>query len=224
MLHFTRKLLIFFALPVVSNIVLKKIWSMKKGCFLIAMCLAAFISSRGQDKTNRAYRNFPVIITINFHSLTLPFRDFKSNFSNVGFGVGTEVSFNGKQDWVQQFSINWNRNENVGNSLLFSTQTVWRPTIADHFYGEMKAGVGYNLCYHPVESYRPKNGNWVSVGNKGKGMFTLLGGVSAGYDNYSSTTYMSPFVSYQIMMLKGYNKSIPIVPETLLQVGSRIHF
>ena len=197
---------------------------MTKGFLLVAMCLAAFISSRSQDKMNRAYRNFPVIITINFHSLTLPFRDFKSNFSNVGFGVGTEVSFNGKQDWVQQFSINWNRNENVGNGLLFSTQTVWRPTIADHFYGEIKAGVGYNLCYRPVESYQPKNGNWVSVGNKGKGMFTLLGGVSAGYNNYSSTTYVSPFVSYQLIILKGYNKSIPVVPETLLQVGSRIHF
>src|SRR5678815_2999413 len=122
MLHFTRKLLIFFALPVVSNIVLNKIWGMTKGFLLVAMCLAAFISSRSQDKMNRAYRNFPVIITINFHSLTLPFRDFKSNFSNVGFGLGTEVSFNGKQDWVQQFSINWNRNEHVGNGLLISTQ------------------------------------------------------------------------------------------------------
>jgi hypothetical protein len=173
---------------------------------------------------NKTYRNFPIIITVNFHSLTLPFKDLKSNFSNVGFGVGTEVSFNGKQDWVQQFSINWNRNENIGNGLLFSTQTVWRPTIADHFYMEVKAGVGYSYCYRPVGSYRPENGNWVSVGNKGKGMLALLGGISAGYNNYSSTTYISPFASYQLIVLKGYNKSIPIVPETLLQVGSRIHF
>src|SRR5215467_5272048 len=121
MLHFTRKLPLFFALPLVSNIVLRKIRSMKKGFLLVAICLAAFIGSWGQEKTNHGYRNFPVIITINFHSLTLPFRDFKSNFSNVGFGIGTEVSFNGKQDWVQQFSINWLRNENVGNGLLFST-------------------------------------------------------------------------------------------------------
>jgi len=197
---------------------------MKKVFFLTGICLMAFTSSNGQEKAGRAYRNFPAIVTINFHSLTLPFRDFKSNFSNVGFGVGTEVSFSGKQNWVQQFSINWIRNKNVGNGLLFSTQTVWRPAIADDFYTEIKAGVGYNYCYRPVESYRPENGKWVSVGNKGKGMLTLLGGVSAGYNNYSSTTYVSPFVSYQLMVLKGYNKSIPIVPETLLQAGSRVHF
>jgi hypothetical protein len=201
----------------------EKIWGMKK-IFLIGICALAFGTLTGQEKTSRAYRNFPVIITINFHSLTLPFRDFKSNFSNVGFGIGTEVSFNGEQDWVQQFSIHWIRNKSVGNGLLFSTQTVWRPTIADDFYTEIKAGVGYNYCYRPVGSYRPENGNWVSVGNKGKGMLALLGGISAGYNNYSSTTYVSPFMSYQLMVLKGYNKSIPVVPETLLQAGSRIHF
>jgi len=197
---------------------------MKKNFLLVGVYLTAFGCLRGQDKMNKTYRNFPVIITINFHSLTLPFKDIKSNFSNIGFGVGTEVSFNGKQDWVQQFSINWNRNENIGNGLLFSTQTVWRPTIGDHFYTEIKAGVGYSYCYRPVGSYRPENGNWVSVGNKGKGMLALLGGISACYNNYSSTTYISPFTSYQLIVLKGYNKSIPIVPETLFQVGSRIHF
>jgi hypothetical protein len=222
-LHFTRKPAIFFAFPAVSNIVLRKIWGMKKN-FVLGICLIVFAGSRAQEKMNRGYRNFPVIVTIQFHSLALPFKDLKSNFSNVGLGLGIEVSFNGKQDWVQQFSIALNRNQNIGNGLLFSTQTVWRPTIADHFYGEIKAGAGYNYCYRPVESYRPESGNWVSVGNKGKGMLTFLGGVSAGYNNYSSTTYMSPFLSYQLMILKGYNKSIPVVPETLLQVGSRIHF
>jgi len=222
-LHFIRKPVIFFGLPVLSNIDLTKFWRMKKN-ILLGIYLIGFLGSWGQDKMNRGYRNFPVIVTIQFHSLALPFKDLKSNFSNVGLGIGTEVSFNGKQDWVQQLSIALNRNQNIGNGLLFSTQTVWRPTIADHFYAEIKAGAGYNYCYRPVESYRPRNGNWVSVGNKGKGIFTLLGGVSAGYNNYSPTTYMSPFVSYQFMVLKGYNKSMPIVPETLLQVGSRIHF
>ena len=197
---------------------------MKKGSLLFAISLMVSVCSSGQDKVNRAYRNFPIIITIQFHSLALPFKDLKTNFSNVGIGVGTEVSFNGKKDWVQQFSMALNRNQNIGNGLLFSTQTVWRPTIVDHFYGEIKAGVGYSYCYRPVESYRPENGKWVSMGNKGKGMLALLGGVSAGYDNYSSSTYMSPFVSYQFMVLTGYNKSIPILPETLLQAGSRIHF
>jgi len=197
---------------------------MKKNFFLIGIFLIAGFYSKGQSKPDKSYRNFPVIVSIQFHSLTLPFRNFKSNFSNVGIGLGTEVSHNGKQNWVQQFNAVWYRNKNIGNGLLFNTQTVWRPTIFNDFYSEIKAGIGYNYCFRPVQSFKQDNGNWVSVGHKGKGMFTILTGISAGYNKYSSHTYISPFVSYQFLILMGYNKSIPIVPETLLQVGSRIHF
>ena len=59
---------------------------------------------------------------------------------------------------------------------------------------------------------------------KGKGLFAIPAGVSLGYNDYSEKTYVSPFTSYQFILLKGYNKSIPLVPETLVQFGSRIHF
>jgi hypothetical protein len=124
---------------------------------------------------------------------------------------------------VQQFNFVWYRNKNIGNGILLNTQTVWRPTIVDNFYGELKAGVGYNYSFRPVESFRPTQNGWMSVGQKGKGMLALMTGISAGYNNYSAATYVSPFVSYEFLVLKDYNKSIPIVPETLLQVGSRIH-
>ncbi len=54
-------------------------------------------------------------------------------------------------------------------------------------------------------------------------MFTLAAGLLGGYHPDSSQTYISPFVSYQFLLLNDYNKSIPLVPETLLQMGTRIH-
>jgi hypothetical protein len=197
---------------------------MKKVALLLLISWMLCFQAGAQDKIDRPYRNFPVILSIQFHSLSLPFRNFSSNFSNVGIGLGTEVSFNGQQNWVQQFNFVWYRNKNIGNGLLLNTQTIWRPTIVDNFYSEVKAGVGYNYSFRPVESFKPTPERWLPVGNKGKGMLALMTGVSAGYNNYSSATYASPFVSYQFMVLKNYNKSIPIVPETFIQVGSRIHF
>lgn len=197
---------------------------MKNLVLTTILLLLVNLFSYAQVKNEKDYRNFPLIFTIQFHSLSLPFKDLKSNFSNVGFGVGTEVSLNSYQNWVQQFSIGWIQNKSTGNGWLLSTQTVWRPTIVDEFFAELKAGIGYKYNFRPVESYRQENGQWVSAGQKGKGMFTVPVGVSAGYNGYSSGTYFSPFVSYQFLVLKGYSKSIPIVPETLLQVGSRIHF
>lgn len=187
------------------------------GMLVVATALSA------QSNTSKSYRNFPIIVTVQFHNLSLPFQDLGSNFSNVGIGLGTEVSLNGKHNWAQQFSIIWYRNKFVGNGLLLYSQSVWRPTLVGNAYGELKAGAGYLHAFRPSESYRQINGNWISVGHKGKGMFALPMGVSLGYDNYSTSSYVSPFASYQLLLVKNYNQSIPLVPMTLVQVGSRVH-
>lgn len=189
---------------------------------IISCCFAFF--AKAQTAKPKNYRNYPIVVTLQFHSLALPFRDIKSNFSNMGIGLGTEVSHNGKHNWAQQVSGVWYRNKAAGNGLLFYTQTAWRPTITQGIYSEVKAGIGYLYSFRPVESFKPVNGNWVSVGHKGKGMLALPVGLSIGYNKYSSGTYFSPFVSYQCMLVHKYNKSIPLVPETLIQMGSRIHF
>jgi len=178
---------------------------------------------QAQHEPVRNYRNFPVILTVQFHSLSLPFKNLGSNFSNVGVGVGTEVSFNGKQDWVQQFQVGWVRNRTVGNRLLLYTQTTWRPTLSGDLYGELKAGIGYAIAYRPIESFRQVDGKWVSASHSGKGMLMIPIGASIGYNDYNDDVYVSPFISYQVFALKGYNESIPFVPEQMFQVGSRIH-
>lgn len=181
------------------------------------------LTAKAQDSTTGNYRNFPVIVTLQFHSLSLPFRNLESNFSNIGIGLGTEVSLNGKHNWAQQFSLVWYRNKEAGNGLLFYTQPVWRPEIASDIYTELKIGAGYLIAQRPSESYRQLEGEWVSVGRKGKGMFTIPVGFSLGHYAHSSGTYLSPFASYQMLLISNYNPSIPVMPATLLQIGTRVH-
>ena len=190
---------------------------------LVFVLLLQYSVVLAQHDPSKSYRNFPIIVTIQFHSLSLPLRDFKTNFSNVGVGLGTEVSFNGKQDWVQQFRGAWYRNKSVGNGLQFYSQTVWRPTITGNVYTELKAGLGYQISFRPLESFKEVNGQWVSVGHKGKGMLMVPAGISLGYHKYDEELYFSPFVGYQIILLKGYNESIPLVPQKMIEVGTRMH-
>lgn len=192
-------------------------------------CLSVLLStmtslSHAQADGSAGYRNFPLVISLHFHSLSLPFRDLKANFANVGIGLGTEVSLNGDHNWVQQFNLIWYRNQAVGNGLMTYTQTAWRPTITGDVFTELKLGVGYNFSSRPVESFRYEQGQWHSVGRKGKGMLAIPAGISVGLNPSSTETYVAPFVSYQAMLLTNYSKSIPLVPETLLQIGSRVHF
>jgi hypothetical protein len=190
---------------------------------IIAVLFWSELNAQNESNAEQ-YRNFPLVVTLQFHSFALPFHDMRSNFSNIGLGIGTEISLNGMNSAAQQVSAVWYRNKQIGNGLLFYTQTSWRPTVASNLYTELKGGLGYLYAFRPVESHRQVNGKWISVGHKGKGLLTIPIAVSIGYNEASPKTYLSPFFTYQFLVVKDYNKSIPIVPETLLQVGSRIHF
>lgn len=178
---------------------------------------------KGQIEGVKDYRNFPLVLSIQFHSLAMPFKDFKSNFKNVGFGIGTEISLNGSRNWVQQFDLIWVKNKGIGNALLFSSKAAWRPQVAGGLFTEVKAGVGYMLAKNPSKPYKQKNGEWIVSEKKRKGMLTVPVGIGMGYYQYSPNTFVSPFAGYQLLLVSGYNQTLPLVPQTLLQSGLRIH-
>jgi hypothetical protein len=190
---------------------------------LIALLfLAGHTFTQAQD-TSPEYRNFPIVVSLQFQALALPFKDLKANFANIGLGLGTEVSLNGKDNWAQQVNLIWYRNRSTGNGLGLYTQCSWRPTIGSGFFTEVKGGLGYIISFRPVESYQQVGGSWVSAGKKGNGMLAIPVGIGAGYHSNSSDVQVSPFATYQFFLMSGYSKSIPIVPVTIMQVGTRIH-
>ncbi|WP_413980057.1 hypothetical protein [Maribacter sp. 2307UL18-2] len=130
--------------------------------FLFFLIICWFTHSiRGQSEPAMDYRNFPLVITLQFHSLSMPFKNLKANLSNIGIGIGTEVSHNGNHNWVQQFNLMWYRNKNVGNGLFLYSQAVWRPTITNNFYTELKLGAGYMLTSRPTQSFKQENDEWI---------------------------------------------------------------
>jgi hypothetical protein len=197
---------------------------MNRITLLLLLSLSTTTTLYAQTEPAENYRNFPLVVSIQFHALSLPFKDLKTNFKNVGLGLGTEFSLNGQHNWVQQVQAVWYRNKAVGDGLLFYTQNAWRPTVAGGFFAEVKAGAGYLYAFRPVASFRPENNRWTPVGRKGKGLFAVPVGISLGYHRYEAQTYLSPFVSYQFLLVSGYNPSVPLVPETLIQAGTSLHF
>ena len=188
------------------------------------LCLYPVFGMQAQDSNQGNHRNFPLIISIEFHSLSLPFKNKRPLFANVGIGLGTEVSHNGNRNWVQQFKLTWYGNKTVGGGILLHTQAVWRPTLVSDTFSEVKLGVGYLHAKRPKVAYKPTEKGWEVNGKKGKGMFVLPIGIGAGYDTFDTDTYISPFVGYQFLLATKYNQDIPVVPFTLMEAGSRIHF
>ncbi|WP_138993412.1 hypothetical protein [Larkinella sp. C7] len=168
-------------------------------------------------------RDWPLMVSLQFHSISMPFKDLKSTFSNVGFSLGTEVAYNRRGSLLQQVQLGFYRNRNAGNGLSVFTQTAYRP----HFgpvYAEVKAGLGYHFAFHPNTTLVFINGEWQSASQSGKGMLMVPVGLSIGYQGTKTKRLLEPFVSYQFFILQGYNPDVPLLPNQLIQIGSRIHF
>lgn len=191
---------------------------MKQFALLTLLTLSVPAKVQAQDQTVPSDYRFPLTISIQFHGFTMPFKNLPANFRNVGLGIGTELSLNPVNTWVQQVQAVWYHNKAIGNGLLLYSQNVWRPTLESSF-AEIKFGAGYLYSFRPSTSYESVNGKWSSTGKKGKGMLALPLGVSVGSFRSLQSSSLAPFISYQFMLVKGYNTSIPIVPQTLLQTG-----
>jgi len=190
--------------------------------FLILGCWT--FTSLAQQSPGKTYRNFPVLITLHFSSLSMPFKNMGANFSNIGIGVGTEVGFNDRGTWGQQAHVVYYFNKKAGNSLMLYSQSFWRPEVTDQLFTELKIGAGYALFYKPSTSFRQEKGEWLQDGRKGTGMFSLPIGIGFGYQNKSLKSYLAPYTGYQFSLLKGYSHDIPLVPHSDIQIGTRIHF
>lgn len=192
--------------------------------FLLPLLVFSFLM-QAQDSGGPMgrYRNFPLTVGIQFQNFALPLRDLKSNFTHVGFFVGTEFKLDNKANWVQQFQVGFYLNREIGNGIFVFTQSAFRPELTDDFYPELKLGIGWQRVFHPGPAYAFREGAWQTV-RDGKSQLIVPLGISAGYDPRKTDTYAAPFVSYQLVPALFYNDVLPLNFYSLFQAGSRIHF
>lgn len=181
------------------------------GCFFLA------VTCFGQSSKQN---DWPIILSLDFHALSLPFKKIGSNFKNVGIGIGTQLSYNDEETWVQRFQAIYYLNRNVGNGLMIHSQLVRVQKISDNEFGEIKIGVGYLYAFRPNTAWEQTNGEWKQKGKKGKSMFVLP--IGLGVASTFGTHDQYHYTSYQALFLTGYNESIPLVPESLIEFGTLI--
>ena len=199
---------------------------MAKASFLLAGLLALPLLAHSQaplaQPTKAAYQNWPVVVGVQFHTLSLPLSDGASAFSNPGLYVGTEFRYNRRATLLQGVQAGYYHNRYAGDGAFFAPQVVYRPRFGP-LYAELRAGAGVLYTMQPSRSYELKDGNWQTHNHGGKLTLMLPVGLSLGYNGRQAAPKISPFVSYQVFVMHGYNSSIPVVPNRLLQAGVRAH-
>jgi len=192
-------------------------------CWASTVLLFSAVEAYAQaPKAPGAYHNWPVVASLQFHSLSTPLGDLPTSFSNPGVNLGTEFRYNRRATLLQSAQVGYYHNRYAGNGLYVAPQLVYRPRFGP-LYAELRAGVGALYTMKPSRSYELKDDSWQTHNHGGKLTLMLPVGVSVGYNGWQAAPRISPFVSYQIFVLHGYNPSIPIVPNRLLQVGVRAY-
>ena len=122
--------------------------------FLLLLFLLGNPICKSQTEGTFEARNFPIVISLQFNAFSLPFRNFKSHFNNLGIGLGTEVNYSKNGRWAQKVMATWYRNHATGNGILVQTQIAFRPSANTNVFSELALGGGYFYNFRPLTSYR----------------------------------------------------------------------
>jgi len=145
---------------------------------------------------------------------------------NIGAVLGIEFTY--KQNPIssthQKIELGWYRHKNLNKAVYVKTDFVHRFTSKNGLYTEYNIGVGGIVDIPEFQTF--------SVNDQGKFVTDGLGarlnalvslGISGGFDIDIKEKYIiSPFVKYESMLQFPYSNTLPLLPHSMLHLGSRI--
>jgi hypothetical protein len=196
---------------------------MKNLLFLIPFI---FGTVRAQDPGPGPFENLPLVISLNFNAISTPFHKLQNNFRNIGIRIGTEIALNRKQNLLQSLNFCYYRNRQNGDGIFINSEFTFRPEIFKGANIEFKIGPGVAQLFFPSPTLVPDgSGGWKKQGMSSKTTFQVHTGFGVGYSGFKlGTTEVSPFLNYEIVGLAGYNRTIPVLPTSFIQTGTRLKF
>lgn len=190
---------------------------------LLLLLFTVNLFSQTLAKNSKKTLYLPIVTSMNFQAIATPFHNAENNFRNPGFSIGTELNYTKKNLTFQSINFGYFFNKYNGNAAYLNSQFIYRPKIYKALHLEIKFGPGLIDLFLPTQPYTLINGNWEKSSDHGNLAITVNTGIGLWLKpNIASNNIISPFVQYDIMGITRYNKSIPVLPTTLINFGCRI--
>lgn len=178
--------------------------------------------SFSQDANANSQPSF--VVGISFHAVSTPFHKPGNNFRNLGFKIGAEIPWNSKDNLRQAVEVGYYFNKLNGRSIYVHSDFVYRPKITHEVRAEFRIGPGVGLILAPGKSYIQREGVW-SVARGGKWFPQVHGAVGISYNDLRlQSSEVSPYVQYEVMAIVGYNRGIPVLPNSFIHMGTKMKF
>jgi hypothetical protein len=178
--------------------------------------------SSAQESVSNSRPTF--VVCISFHAVSTPLHKPQNNFRNLGFKFGIEIPWNNKDNLRQSVELGYYFNRLNGRSIYAHSDFVYRPIIRGNVRADFRIGPGLGFLLAPRKTLIQKDGLWTSA-QGGKWFPQVHGAVGISYNDVElESVRISPFVQYEVMAIAGYNRGIPVLPNSFIHIGSKAKF
>ena len=198
---------------------------MKKTAFWFLLHLFC-CHSQAQEQSRRApLSRLSYTISLDFQGFSLPFSTLRTYWQNKGISVGAAYSWTRKGHWQQVVKAGSFFNRYHGRTNYVSTSLQYNPLHGRTLSTGISLGAGYQLTGFGKGGWQQEaDGSWKSRPNK-QGLLFLPASLNLCVKAAEgSNIIFSPSLSYGVNLLWKPNATVPLLPQTLVSIGSTIQF
>lgn len=175
-------------------------------------------------KVNAAKNHWEYTISSGMHSFYAPIEQLKWDNSGFVTSAGINRLLGQKQFFSLGIQGQMVKNKYQGDAASLQLLGQFTPVILKKIELGIGTGAGYRFSGYPSEPLKWDGNNW-KKGETVKGIVQLPLQLSAGYRSIQVYSLgITPFVSYQLQAMFGYNPDFDPLPDSNLMLGFKFKF
>lgn len=190
----------------------------------VLLILLLLLFQQLSAKMNDSESRWQYTISSGVHTFYAPVENLK--WKNPGFitVAGINRLLGEKQSFSLGLNFQYGQNRHQGNATSLQFVGQFLPVVLKKIELGVGTGVGYRFSGYPSAPLK-WNGNTWDDGETYKGIIQVPFQVSAGYRSlHIFSLSVSPFITYQMQAMFGYNPDFDPLPDSSLLLGLKFKF
>lgn len=189
---------------------------------LLIFLMLLFIQLNAKVNENKELWQYT--ISTGVHSFYAPVENLK--WDNPGFAISGGINrlLGQKQLFSTGLQLQYGQNKYQGNATNLQLLGQFLPVILKTIELGIGTGIGYRFSGYPSQPLK-WNGDLWEDGKNFKGIVQIPLQFSAGYRSILiSSVSVTPFLSYQLQAMFGYNPDFDPLPDSSFTIGFKLKF
>ncbi|MEJ8803934.1 hypothetical protein [Pontibacter sp. H249] len=194
-----------------------------KCCYglLLAVTLPTVAWSQQTETFPTSQSRYVASASLGFNAVGLPGVSLQEQLKQVGVEAGVGRVLNKKGSLLATLNAGFGHTRYNGTKTYATANLEYAPTLIKNLKASITLGAGIAANTSPSDSWETNsNGAWSETSNVKLGplLATSLG------VKYKINNIITPTLRYQLLIDGNYNKSIPLLPTSVIQFGNQFSF